>query len=70
MFFILEPADAVSGFPGMHQNFCILRLIADRARQSAVIFMRVREDDATDIRDADDELFLGPHAGRHSLLWF
>lgn len=53
MFFILEPADAVSGFPGMHQDFRILRLIANRARQPAMIFMRVRKDDPANIGDAN-----------------
>ena len=53
MFFILEPADAMSGLPRMHQHFGVLRFITDRASKSAVILVRMCQHNATDVGDAN-----------------
>ncbi len=56
MLFILEPADAMPGFPRMYEHLGILRFITNAARESAMIFMRVGEHDAANVGDAQARL--------------
>ena len=41
MFFMFEPAAAMSRLPIVHEHFRVLRFIAQRARETAVIFVRM-----------------------------
>ena len=52
MLFILKPPDAMPCLPPMHENFRFLCLVAQRLRQPAVIFMRVRQDNSSNVGDA------------------
>jgi hypothetical protein len=50
MLFMLKPATAMSCLPIVHQHFRVLRFITQRLCQAAMIFMCVREHNATDVR--------------------
>ena len=43
----------MTGFPTVHEYPGLLRLIAQRPRQAAMIFVRVRKHDAPDVRNRD-----------------
>src|SRR5713226_5154582 len=49
---MLQTPGAVTGFPSMHKHLCILRFVAQRARQTAMVFMRVGKDDASNVGDS------------------
>jgi hypothetical protein len=46
---VFEPAGAVARLPPVHEDFGVLRLVAQLLRQPAVILVRVREHDAADV---------------------
>ena len=53
MLLVFEPSRAMPCFPTVHQHFGILCLVAQRARQPAVIFVRVRQHNAAKVRKRD-----------------
>src|SRR5436190_16535867 len=56
MFFILEPADAMSRFPRVDQYPGVLCFITNRASQPTVVLVCMREYDATNIGNANPSL--------------
>src|SRR6266704_1620786 len=56
MFFVLESPDAMASLPIVNKNFSVFGLVAQAARQAAVIFMRVREHNATNVIDCYSRL--------------
>src|SRR5437764_9978466 len=46
----------MTGLPAVHENSGLLRLIAQRPRQAAMIFMCVRKHDAPDVRNRDPRM--------------
>ncbi len=56
MIFILEPSRAMTSLPIVHEHFRVLRFIAQRARQTAVIFMRMREHDPSNVCHRDSRI--------------
>src|SRR2546421_9815352 len=46
----------MTGLPAVHENSGLLRLIAQRPRHAAMIFVRVRKHDAPDIRNRDSRI--------------
>src|SRR5215213_10740572 len=51
MLFVLEATVTVARLPVVHKDFRVLCFIAERPGESAVIFVGVREYDATQIRN-------------------
>src|SRR5438045_1217145 len=50
MFFILQPAVTMTSLPVVNEDFCVLCFITQRLCESTVIFVCVREYDATEVR--------------------
>src|SRR5688572_31895079 len=50
----------MSRLPVVNKDLCILRLVADLFRESAMVFVCVCEDDAADVRDAHAMLSQAP----------
>ena len=48
---MLKTPGAVTGFPSMHEHLRVLRFIAQRTRQTAMVFMRVGKHDAANVGD-------------------
>src|SRR5713101_4111224 len=48
---MLKTPGAMTGFPSMHEHLRVLRFIAQRASQTAMVFMRVRQHDASNVGD-------------------
>ena len=53
MFLAREPSEKMSGFPTVNKDFRIFCFVAHRARQTAMVFVRVRQDDAPDVAEFD-----------------
>ncbi len=53
---MFEPPRAMTGFPIVHEHFSVFCFITQRARQPAMIFMGVREDDAANVADIQTRL--------------
>src|SRR5688500_19429003 len=49
MFVILKPAVTMARYPVVYKHFRVLRFVAQRLRQSAMIFVGVSQYDATEI---------------------
>ncbi len=49
MLFIFETAVTMTSLPIVNKHFRILRFVAQRSRESAMIFVCVREHDATEV---------------------
>ena len=49
MLFVFETAVAMASLPVVNKHFRILRFIAQRSREPAVIFVCVRENDAAEV---------------------
>src|ERR1051325_3459384 len=47
--FVLESCRAMTGFPIMNENLCVLRLVTQRTRESAMVFVCVSKHDTTDV---------------------
>src|SRR5499427_10071613 len=56
IFFVLQTRGAMPGFPSVHEYLGVLRFVAQRARQPAVVLMRVRQDNAPQIAGGETVL--------------
>ncbi len=53
MLLVLESPDAMASLPIVNKDFSVFGLVAQRPRQATVIFVRVSQNDAPNITDAD-----------------
>ena len=71
MLVLSKPSKQVSGLPFMDEDLSVLSLVADTLRQSAVVLMRVGEDDATNVRKSHSMLseLLSQHLRSNIRFW-